>query len=92
MLLYCPVHVRAHPIVSARTETIPPSLLLVISTSIYPKENVGTVNGIVSMRGQGVDVLQDSQSSVFEPFAVTLVVAGRRAADFRSLLNASYFW
>jgi hypothetical protein len=34
-----------------------------------------------------------SRSPVFEWFAIVVnVVAARWAADFRSLLNASYFW
>jgi hypothetical protein len=87
---YATVHVRVHPILSARTKTVPPSLAHLLH--VLDKEKAGTIKEIISVREQDVNALQVSQHSqpAFEPFVV--VVAARQAANFRSLLNTSYFW
>ena len=68
--------------------------LLWHSLHVLDKQKAGTVKEIISVWEQDVNTLQVQVSQhsqpAFEPFAV--VVAARQAANFRSLLNASYFW
>jgi hypothetical protein len=94
MLFYCPCPsssdpIRAHQNCSTFSGTCHSYVGI---SCILDKEKTGTVKKIISVQEQDVNALQVSQHSqpALEQFVVA--VAARQAANFRSLLNASYFW